>query len=113
MDRSYAKNFATISSLSRSNSRNLLIEEDLDPDHDAKFTNLNLNAISAQAVVNTLSQHVNALNFAHNKIAHLPRHLPPKLIGLNLAFNMIHDLKGIKGMTHLVELNLSHNFLER
>lgn len=84
-----------------------------DPDQEAKFTHLRLNSISAQAVINSLSNHVQALNLSHNRIEQLPRSIPPKVVGLNLSFNLLTSFKGMKSLSNLIELNVSSNNIDK
>jgi Leucine-rich repeat (LRR) protein len=83
------------------------------PDGTAKFTRLRLTSISAQAVINSLTERVTALNLSHNKIETLPQFFPLHVLGLNLSYNMLTHLKGVKALGNIIELNLSHNHLTR
>lgn len=83
---------------------------------DAKFRGLKLDSYSALSVISTLSNYVEAIDLSHNRIEELPSVLPKSIIGLNLSHNKIqlltsHSLS--KDISHLIELNLSHNQIAR
>eukprot|EP01033_Poteriospumella_lacustris_P010795 gene10795-7684_t len=106
---SYLRNFRGVPTQTEPSAVSVVASSISDPDVEAKFTHLRLNAASAQAVINAISGHVQALNLSHNRIEQLPRSIPPKVIGLNLSFNVLTTMRGAKALVNLIELNVSHN----
>lgn len=110
---SYLRNFRGVPAQTEPSAVSVVASSISDPDVEAKFTHLRLNAASAQAVINAISGHVQALNLSHNRIEQLPRSIPPKVIGLNLSFNVLTSMRGAKALVNLIELNVSNNNITR
>lgn len=110
---SYLRNFRGVPTQTEPSAVSVVASSISDPDVEAKFTHLRLNAASAQAVINAISGHVQALNLSHNRIEQLPRSIPPKVIGLNLSFNVLTSMRGAKALVNLIELNVSNNNITR
>eukprot|EP01031_Cornospumella_fuschlensis_P046267 gene46267-56647_t len=79
----------------------------------ARFTRLKLTTASAQSVINSCGDSLQALDLSHNRIDSLPSTVPSKLIALNLSKNHISELSSPKALFQLVELNLSRNRIRR
>jgi hypothetical protein len=108
---SYLRNFKGVPNQTDPSAGSVVASSISDPDLEAKFTHLRLNGMSAQAVINSISGHVQALNLSHNRIEQLPRSLPVKVVGLNLSFNLLSNLRGSRALSNLIELNVSNNSL--
>lgn len=54
-----------------------------------------------------------ALDLSNNRIETIPRALPSNIIGLNLSNNELARLEGISNCSHIIELKLCSNGIDR
>ena len=70
--------------------------------------------MTAVAIVNALSDQVQAVDLSQNQIETVPDFIPSSVLGLDLSHNLLKDIQiEPKAWDSLIELNLSHNKIAR
>ncbi len=70
--------------------------------------------MTAVAIVNALSDQVQAIDLSQNQIEEAPEYIPSTVLGLDISHNLLKDVHiQPKTWDSLIELNLSHNHIGR
>lgn len=81
---------------------------------EGKFAGLHLSTASCAAILTSVSEEVQAIDFSHNVIDNLPTALPINVLGVDFSHNFLRDLSITStSWGNIIELNLSHNHITR
>ena len=81
---------------------------------EGKFSGLHLSSASCAAILSSVADTVQTIDFSHNVIDNLPNSLPPNILGVDFSYNFLRDLFVASNYWYnIIELNLSHNHITR